>query len=53
MTESINKYEAAESVEIARAKDMILGEKPLSMPDTIVGDPDTLHRPEAFAQCEE
>jgi hypothetical protein len=53
MTEKFNEYEAAQAVEIGRAQGIILGEKPLDMIDTVVGDPDTFHKPQAFAEYEE
>jgi hypothetical protein len=48
-----NQYEAAESVEIGKAEDMILGEKFITLLDTVIGDPDVMHRPEVIAQCDE
>ena len=48
-----DQYKPAEVNEVGMATDMILGEKPISMFDTIMGDPDVMHRPEAFAQCDE
>ncbi|HEX6649439.1 MAG TPA: hypothetical protein VF075_07860 [Pyrinomonadaceae bacterium] len=48
-----NEYRPADSLEIGAAADVILGEKFVFSPDTISGDPDTLHRPEGFAQFDE
>jgi len=50
---TINEYTPADSHEIGAAADVILGEKSKFLPDTIVGDPDTLHSPEGFAQFDE
>ena len=48
-----DQYKPAEVNEVGMATDMILGEKPIVAFDTIVGDPDTMHRPEDFARCDE
>lgn len=49
----INQYTAAESRVVDTATDMILGGKDIPAVETVVGDPDTMHRPEQFAQCDE
>ena len=51
MIEKNSEYEASEGVDIGTAHEVILGEKPLTMVDTVSGD--LLHRPEQFADCEE
>ena len=48
-----DQYRPAEVNEVGMATDMILGLKPVDALDTIVGDPDTMHRPEEFAQFDE
>jgi hypothetical protein len=52
MTEEANHYEAADGVEIGKAQEAILGEKPRLPPDSIVGDPDMWHSPMNFAEYE-
>jgi hypothetical protein len=48
-----NEYGPADSNEIGAAADVILGEKPIWLSDTIVGDPDVMHRPPELAQFDE
>jgi hypothetical protein len=45
-----DQYKPAEVNELGMATDMILGEKPMLAPDTIIGDPDVMHKPEEFAR---
>ncbi len=49
----MNEYKAAEGYAIGMAAQLILGEKPVTDYDTILGDPDTEHRPFAFAEFDE
>jgi len=49
----LNQYNAAEANELGKAAGLILGEKPVPSLDTVVGDPDTMHRPESFAEGDE
>jgi len=49
----MNEYKAAEGYAIGMAAELILGEKTTSALDTIIGDPDTMHRPESFAEFDE
>jgi len=49
----MNEYKGAEGYEIGMAAELILGEKQLPSLDTIVGDPDTMHKPESFAEFDE
>ncbi len=49
----MNEYKAAEGYAIGLAAELILGEKQLPTLDTIVGDPDLMHKPESFAEFDE
>jgi len=49
----MNEYIAAEGYAIGEAAQLILGMKPVSDYDTILGDPDVLHQPFAFAEFDE
>lgn len=49
----MNEYKAAESYALGVAAELILGEKAFPALDTIVGDPDTMHRPEPLAELDE
>jgi hypothetical protein len=49
----MNEYKAAEGYAIGMAAQLILGAKPVPEEDTILGDPDTTHRPFAFAEFDE
>jgi hypothetical protein len=49
----MNEYKAAEGYAIGMAADLILGEKSIDAIDTVVGDPDTMHRPQSFAEFDE
>ena len=49
----MNEYKPAESYEIGMAAQLILGVKLVPDDDTILGDPDTTHRPFAFAEFDE
>jgi hypothetical protein len=49
----MNEYKAAEGYAIGMAAQLILGVKPVDEDDTILGDPDTTHRPFAFAEFDE
>ena len=49
----MNEYKAADGYTIGMAAELILGEKSQPLLDTVVGDPDTMRRPESFAECDE
>jgi hypothetical protein len=49
----MNEYKAAESYVVGMAADLILGEKAIPSPDTIVGDPDPMRSPQLFAEFDE
>lgn len=49
----MNEYTAAEGFAIGMAAGLILGEKPVPSLDTVVGDPDVMHKPESFAEFDE
>jgi hypothetical protein len=49
----MNEYIAAEGYAIGEAAQLILGMKLLNDYDTIIGDPDVLHQPLAFAEFDE
>lgn len=48
-----NVYQPSEVVDVGTAQATILGEKQMNMVDTVMGDPDIWHRPEALADREE
>lgn len=48
-----DQYKPAEVNEVGMATDVILGDKPIRLADTIVGDPDVMHKPEEFAKCDD
>lgn len=49
----LNQYKPAECHEAGMAAELILGEKPIDALDTIVGDPDVMHKPQSFAEFDE